>query len=430
MSDSTNPYSVAFHPIPKGKVGYHKNHRIFYFHPKLTKMAAVFLQDVVDIAVAKDDHEVIDGWFRCSTDYLTNKSKWSRTTQWRMFGLLEELGVVDTVNQGIPPVRWVRVNLEVLIGMAREADHLRNGCTDDDPMFQVETDVCFNLKHLYREEHLPKNTSAPGRADQPGGMEVLFDPEQGRTKASPITEFDLSMAKLIKEGITKRYGMAFPYRQDGWADHVRKLRKDLTTDPKLGDPMSRIARVARWWSSGTERIKLPIRSAEKFRQWFITLEDMATKATKQGAQVEVSPKAQEIADRLTKHNHWPKGSAGQVPQVVEQSIRNIRSVVKRCRTLVDSGRPIDRYDLVGMAKLVLDWIKVTSPENRVEIHLERVSDQVARWDGWSGNLCQYVWRLDQKMVRQQVMEHGAEYCGSVRFAKWWDKVKDELLEGL
>ena len=395
-------------------------------HPDVGLSSAFLVSAMLNLA--KMSSADSDGWFTATSEDLEDHTAFPRSTQWRLLEGLVKLGLVETRVVLGEKVRQVRINPTRLVEVIGEGRRVRIGRSS--VMSQNETNPCLKMRHLYKREKTEAKKHCGSRARREHGVEepeVLFDPEQGRTKDSPITRFDLDTAKTLKEGITKRYGRAFSYRQEGWADQIRRLRKSLTDNPE-----DRITKVVNWLATIPREAYPYVGSAEGLRKVFDRAESTMLQAKKKrmAKEVEVSPRSMEIADRLTKYTPWPKGSAGQVPQVVEQSIRNVRAVVKRCRTLVESGRPTDQKDLVGMAKLILDWIRVTSPESRVEIHLERVSDQVTGWEGWSGNLCPFVWRLDQKTILQQVMVMGTEYCGSAKFTKWWDSVKDELLEGL
>jgi len=82
---------------------------------KLSKIAALFLQDIINLANLRNvKRQIIDGheYFLCTVGFLENADlDWSSAMQTRLFKELIGRGYVSVRKHGLPPVRWVFVDV-------------------------------------------------------------------------------------------------------------------------------------------------------------------------------------------------------------------------------------------------------------------------------------------------------------------------------
>lgn len=87
----------------------------------LTKIEATFFQDLLDIAA---NSPTIEDWFECSVARLEASMKWSQQSQKDFFSKLIKKGYVKTEKRGIPPKRWVWIDIDRIetdLGMKEDA---------------------------------------------------------------------------------------------------------------------------------------------------------------------------------------------------------------------------------------------------------------------------------------------------------------------
>jgi hypothetical protein len=80
------------------------------------KMTALFLQDLLDLASFSPIQTIDEKYyFLCTTKFLENSSMpWTANEQRYHLGILQDKGFVHLIKKGIPPRRWIFIDIVAL----------------------------------------------------------------------------------------------------------------------------------------------------------------------------------------------------------------------------------------------------------------------------------------------------------------------------
>lgn len=95
----------------------------------LTKIQALFLQDLINHAGARDTkRKLIDGeaFFLCTTEYLRNSLSWEPDSQQALLSQLKTKGFIKVRRIGVPPLRWICIDVEAIETALDEAIQTRD----------------------------------------------------------------------------------------------------------------------------------------------------------------------------------------------------------------------------------------------------------------------------------------------------------------
>lgn len=239
-----------------------------------------------------------------------------------------------------------------------------------------------------------QNTPSPRGEVKGGGF---FEEER------PLSFEEKAASKLEQVVRQHRKLMAVPNRR-GWAVHFHKLLQDV------GGDKARIKSVLKWYASNIGQKGVPwAYSAKAFREKFSTLEAMSTKRREQSKPaIEVSAAAQKLAKEIESQG-WQKGSAAQLPEVVEASLVAYVRWQKRVKWMLSERSAEHR--LARFAAHTQYSLHHT-PEGFVRLWFRKVHAQVAKWREWSGDLGSYVFAPEHKLFQKLGREEAAQFAGA------------------
>jgi biotin operon repressor len=175
----------------------------------------------------------------------------------------------------------------------------------------------------------------------------------------------------------------------------------------LGISKQEIKETIIWYTQNIREPYMPqAYSAKSFRDKYPQLRKRMTKQQSKGEVLvkpnELSPKAEAPLYEILQHYHWPKGSKLQLPYVIQASVANFRTYMKKA----------DSAELKGTLQKFNFWMRAAhfaTPASSLERYFIGVFDRLAGWDEWGGDLSTYIWSPDIKHVQQQGRQHATDY---------------------
>jgi hypothetical protein len=223
---------------------------------------------------------------------------------------------------------------------------------------------------------------------------------------SKLTTFYNECAIKLADAVLRHLKVNYKSSIPSWGKEFEKLERLNGVD------RSRIKKVLEWFCNhlSTKGISHAF-SGSHFRMKFVYIEQAMLKDSP--PTVEVSEKALKITDKLKKL-HWPKGSAKQLPQLVETSLQNYHRLLNRHSLLLKSLRGTkDNKDksILRFAKTKLTS-SYSPPCTFIRQWFEDVNNQVSNWDNWSGNLKSFVFQDNSDKFNSLGRSWSTEYTGS------------------
>jgi hypothetical protein len=220
---------------------------------------------------------------------------------------------------------------------------------------------------------------------------------------------DILCARMLRDTVSAGPMPHPPFNQKNWAEQFAVFRRHMKDDAP------RIEKVLKWYCDNRKKLaaNLPtVKSVKQFRTTFDWIERVMKKNTV--TEIEVSPRALAIVGRLGIGGGWPKGSANQVPRLVEISIRNHEEWVSAVRKLY-----LETADSALARFIVYAGTKVFGTDNFLQIWFADAHRSVKSWKGFSGDLTPWAWRADHRVFNQTMLGVATEYGDP----KAWEKLK-------
>ncbi len=85
--------------------------RLYVLSGLMTREEALFYQDLINIAGMGCD---VKGWFRCTDARLEKSLAWNKDSSKKWFKRLKQRGFIEIEKRGVPPHRYVRLNIEFI----------------------------------------------------------------------------------------------------------------------------------------------------------------------------------------------------------------------------------------------------------------------------------------------------------------------------
>lgn len=264
-----------------------------------------------------------------------------------------------------------------------------------------------------------------GKAYSKGGDDILCGgqamPFMKEFEKEVVEDIHHQRAARLIGGLRKSMRLTGPANASKWSIHFKRLHKDLDGDD------ARIDKVLAWFLNNIKDKYTPrVWSASSFRSKFIPIEDAMARAIgdEPGTDVEITSIATAIANRL-RMKGWPKGSAEDLPFVVQLSLDNYDEFIVRLRRFGVElpGLDIPKHECDRLARLVSYLTNGGLPgsSHHVEQWMSDVNEQIAAWDAWSGDLTKLAFRVDSKMFKRQGRALTSNYCGE---SKPWDRIME------
>lgn len=112
--EKTVPMSVYLRHIQRarGAGNWFQFSRDYVISGAMTKIQALFVQDVINLAAMASTKKDEDDFFLCTVEYLETSMCWEKETQRKTINTLVEKGFLEVKRVGVPPRRWLKVCLD------------------------------------------------------------------------------------------------------------------------------------------------------------------------------------------------------------------------------------------------------------------------------------------------------------------------------
>jgi hypothetical protein len=381
----------------------------------MTRDEALMVQDLINLASMKTGDE---GWFNCTVAYLEKSLAWSADTQKRVLKSLDEKGFIEQQRRGIPPSRYVRVDIDAIetaLDAAEDEKQPESAIAGQTPRYEEGDEDDEN------EPEAPKAGGIP-RFEEGGIPPVISNTltsvTQLNTKncrvsvdspASPARRRqldDLRWAKELHDALVKKGKLMRKPKLSSWAAELRSLRS------LVGE--ARFEACLDWYCDNVGKKFVPEAfSAASVKTKFSSIESAMVRA-KEKEKPLVSPKAQAIAERLKPSLYWPKGSLVSLEGSVQRGLDNLAKWRASFSSLGSHQRMLMRLSehleaVLGSDTFVIDSFMVF------------LNDQLQGWDEWNGDLLAQAWTPRHRYFRPVGRKHAGDFCGDPSL---YDKLLD------
>ncbi len=244
-----------------------------------------------------------------------------------------------------------------------------------------------------------------------GGFLKLHNP---KNKSKPSL-FDKACARQLREAV-KKFTRTLPSSKLSTdAQSFRLLRE------QNGISQERLENVLDWFCDHIKNQFVPrAHSGKTFREKFIKIEDAIERMGE--TPVEVSERAEKIVKRLQEWK-WPKGSASQLPTVVQQSVEFEDLFHKRLVKLLNAEPDKSTNSSQGRRRNMFNHILESFHPDFVFQWFTTVYKQVQNWEAWNGNLTPHRLHHNAEKFRQ----YGRQLLISRGIPeRQWDKLMEEV----
>lgn len=264
-----------------------------------------------------------------------------------------------------------------------------------------------------RQDDGSTSSAASSRRSKKAEKSMLLDDIDIRpkSKAPAPAQIDYEYADRLYNAVRsagKRTQRS--WSRKSWAQEFRRLHDEEVNETYSGE-------VLDWFCAHIGQEYVPQTwSAKSFRLEFSKVEAAMERDRKRNPVVTVSANATKIVNRI-KHLHWPKGSATQLPIVVQLSIDKIQKFRKHLLNRVMPDSPL--ASLSGKVRAA-----VRAYEHVIEVYLKNnVYRRIAHWEKWNGNLIPYAWSPQSESVMANGRELAKKFTGK---SENWDKLLKEI----
>jgi hypothetical protein len=229
-----------------------------------SRLDALFLQDLINLSSMDGVRkQTIDGkeFFLCTTSFLENGGmQWTEKEQRAHFLNLREGGLVETVRVGLPPLRWVHIDLEAVdlcldAVSTKTSQSSPNGLEQTSPSGPVKNEGTSYLPKEGKKGEPAVPRTPPRQTLSETTKDTLEDlPAYAR-------EFGAELKRILESQKERRVPVSKAKRRS-WAEPFRTLVNKLGGDNAAAE---RVRAVLRWYSTAVDGLEKPtIASAEDF----------------------------------------------------------------------------------------------------------------------------------------------------------------------
>lgn len=352
----------------------------------------------------------IKDWFYCTVRRMERDIAFDRNKQTRVLTKLIKMGLIATEKRGVPPKRWVRLEIEAINRLAPES----NGVPMNSQVSRLKNS---QVSRTYKEElyKTKKNTqSAPASPSRQRKESTLmsFLPTK---ESTVISQIDRIRADALHAAIIKKAARKTGWNRRKWSDEFRRLRESFTN---VAEGDTRIKKVLAWYCKNVGGEYVPIAAcAKSFRSKFERLEAAMNRDLRDNPNIEIGEQAENIAKRQCRKNGWPKGSKDKIPAVAQMSLDNAGKLLKRLSKIAKGDNRVSVF-----AKKVMSNF-AGGHEAFVDRWLDKVHAQVANWSDWSGDLMPWAFSPKHKLFVSMGRGWSQDYSGGT---KLWSLLSEEL----
>ena len=229
---------------------------------------AVFLQDLINLSSLPHTKRGVDGFFLCTREFLHDSLEWSRNDQDKFTKLLKRKGLISLDRRGIPPQRYVKINVTTILTKLTEAkekkhqneDNQLSSSADNQLSSNEDNRISANEDNLTMKKKYKKNTSysssfekeAPREISRGAMSDALFETteKESLNGKHPVEQESpaLVLAKRYYTFLSSKNKLP-PLKQ------IRRWRttwRDSFADLLLISPVERILAVLDWYENHWE----------------------------------------------------------------------------------------------------------------------------------------------------------------------------------
>jgi hypothetical protein len=226
--------------------------------------------------------------------------------------------------------KWKRILSE--IGLIREKKKYNQKGQIEGCFIQVRyyTTLTENQRVVSVGGNAYSNNSKIGR-----GVKNTHDGDKNNKKfqldvpTDDLNKFDKKYAIKLEEAIRLKRKIFRKVNIHQWTKHLQKLRIED------GIKKKRLKEVLNWYILHFGEKYVPqIYSAESFREKFLFVEDAKKRIEgEEPEQIEITPTAKKVVQRLNEYLTWPKGSDNQLSTIVQKSLDNYQVFLEKHRAI-------------------------------------------------------------------------------------------------
>jgi len=239
---------------------------------------------------------------------------------------------------------------------------------------------------------------------------MAFLPEY--QKQNTATPKDTTRAKRLHAALLAKGHARTGWSESKWANQFRLLRKDIGSGAA-----NRIRKVMNWFEENMDKKYCPlVRSADSFRHKFTQIESVMKRDERDNPTVELTPEALDLSRQIQNENSWPLKSRAMVPVVVQISLNNIRSFLRKVAKYRNKLRKqkFDCERLTREAFVEKVLAQFAGGVNAfVTSWMENANRRILGWEGWSGKLLPWAFSEDHNSFDMMMGTLSQEYCGSL-----------------
>lgn len=394
----------------RGSGGYFTFDRAYYGIVK-NKLDALFLQDLLNLATLRNT-PYEDGMFLCTVEYL-KRGSWTVDEQRARLEALRKKGYLRTEKRGLPPCRWVEIDIEAI----ERALDLVDSQSRANAREQSRANGRVKKKTPTESSNDPKNCRPNAAAQRIGTTTKEEDSMTGtglldipvKTEGLAPTPEDYENANKLHAAVAGKTNLQRRWSRSTWAKQLAMLRQEVGN--------ARMIPVLIWYCANIKGEYVPESfCGESFRKKFPRIEAAMNRDRKQNPEVTITP-ATEGAFKRLRCLGWPKGTEAQLKTFVQLSTDRMRQFRDRLGKLLHS----EMHDCSLVATTLVKHLDHAPALAEAWGHT--VHARIANWKDFNGNLIPFAWDVSKPECR-------AELCGVVerKFGsrKPFDRIMKEI----
>ena len=223
------------------------------------------------------------------------------------------------------------------------------------------------------------------------------------------TPFDLECCEKLQQTLPpKKRKQSVPKT---WPNQFRLLREQDQIEPY------EIQKVLKWYSKNWKDKWTPkCYTAKAFRDKFQRIKDaIERKEPNQKLEIEISPEAESITNRLLTKN-WKANQNDNLSGCVQMSLERyerFRQQLNQSLIQINSQNVSERSEKLknNRFKALLNHVIQSLPQTNyfVEQWFESVWNRLNNWDGWNGRLESFIFKVDSQQFQNQLAQIFEKY---------------------
>lgn len=363
-----------------------------------------------------------------SNEYIANKFGMCARQVQRMIAHLTEIGLVintGTVKKGTTEFRTI----ETCFSRLPPRKQLRGG--DDTECHGGDDIKCHAEEDTKKAEEIQRLAAKPARSARllgPSTESSTFFKSSTKWDDHPSAQWAHGCAARLHAALVKK--MRLP--SIGKRGMSRWTKSFILLLQAKGNDTARVEKVLTWCEQNPTMFR--IESAEGFRKYFDFFEKKAE--SKAPAARKLGPVPPDQLDEATPKViqsfyslRWPKGSASQLEAAVDASVKNYRAFAKKwgkvnAKVQAAAAGTSKAIDLKGFFRRVESEYGMYYLVANVSRWFKKVHADVAKWEGWNGDLSRYVYA----MTHEKVIQRGKSIASDYGDVKLWDRMMEMVNE--